>query len=863
VRNRAGERSRRIIPTYQFGGLAISRANVHNPRVIPNPFPVVRKYLAGVCRAVVLGIFAFSSNHCPASQLKLWYRSPGKNGNYGQAMFLGNGHIGGMTAGRVGDDRVYLNDSSLWTGTENLSGKYDEPNPDAFGSYQFFGTLNLNLPGQGSFTNYYRETDLGDAVARVSYFVGSTNYHREYFCSAPDDVLVIHLTADSPGAYAGNIVYADSHGATVGYTGSGITATGVLSGSGIKWAVNARVLNTGGTLAGDGNKIAFTGCDSLTIVVSYGTSYVLDPNVNFCGPDPVKRIASQAAKAAAKNYNSLINTHLADYHRLFDRVSLNLGSGQNSLPTDQRIAGAASTVDLELETLMFQNSRYLLIASSRPGGLPPNLQGLWTASDNPPWGADYHTDINIQMCLWAAETANLPECHQPLFDLVNSQLPFWRRRVGDLDRRMRPNGIPRGWTVRVSHNITGGMGWDWNTPGNAWYALHYWEHYLFSGDLDFLRTNAYPVMKESCQFWQDCLKTNAGGQLVAPYCWSPEHGNWEDGVSYNQELIGNLFNNFVRASEILDADPDLRAKVAQMREALLTPKIGRWGQLQEWAEDIDDPADEHRHTMHLVSVFPGAEITPDRTPALATAAKVSLIARGESGDSAAEWANVWRAAIWARLGDGEMAHHRLALLFADHEAEDNFVMNLRPEQWDGTLGASAAMIEMLLQSHEGAIHLLPALPSAWPSGAVTGLRTRGGFSVDMAWTNGWLTAATVHNINGTNCVVRYGQQSRQMTIPLGGSAQFIPEPPATPAPPLNVSATSIGPKLTITWNPVAAGLCAYNVKISAKRSGPYTILAKNVRATYFQAASNLSGKNYFVVSTVRGGVESADSAETE
>jgi alpha-L-fucosidase 2 len=826
------------------------------------PFPVIKNILPAFNRyAFFLGVLAFTFNHCAASQLKLWYNSPGENGNCGQALMLGNGRIGGMTAGRVADDRIFLNDSSLWTGTENPSGKYDEPNANAFGSYQFFGTLNLNLSGEASYTNYHRELDIGDAIARVNYSVGSTSYQREYFCSAPDNVTVIHLTADALGAYTGTIAYADSHGASADYTGSSITASGVLSGSGIKWAVNVRVLNSGGTVAGNADKISFTGCNSLTIIVSYGTSYVMDSSLKFAGPDPTERIASQAAKAAGKTYDSLRHEHVTDYHKLFDRVALdfNSSSTQNALPTDQRIARAASVIDPGLEALMFQNSRYLLIACSRPGGLPPNLQGLWTASDDPPWGADYHTDINIQMCLWPAETANLSECGLPLFDLVNSQLPSWRRRVGDLDPRMRPNGIPRGWTVRVSHNITGGMGWEWNTPGNAWYALHYWEHYLFSGDLDFLRTNAYPIMKESCQFWQDCLKTNAAGQLVAPYCWSPEHGDWADGVSYNQELIWNLFNNFIRASEILNTDADLRTDVVRMRAALLKPQIGRWGQLQEWAQDIDDPADEHRHTMHLVSVFPGAEITPDRTPALATAAKISLIARGETGDSAAEWANVWRAAIWARLGDGETAHHRLALLLADHEAENNFVMNLSPEQWDGILGISAAMAEMLVQSHEGAIHLLPALPAAWSSGFVTGLRARGGFTVDMRWTNGWLTTATIHGVIGTNCVVRYGREIKRIKIPAGDSAQYIPEPPATPAPPLNVSLTSIGRKLTVTWNPVDAGLCTYRVKISSKQGGPYRLLANDVRTSYFQTASNLSGRNYFVVSAVRGNAESADS----
>src|SRR5208282_4527539 len=338
--------------------------------------------------------------------------------------------------------------------------------------------------------------------------------------------------------------------ATAGYTSTNITASGTLAGSGIQWAVNVLVINSGGTLAAGLGGITFAGCDSLTIIVSAGTGYVMNPTVNYLGSNPSNNIATMAAAAAAKSYSSLTNAHLADYQSLFNRVTVNLGqssAAQDANPTDVRISNAATTLDPELEALMFQNSRYLLIASSRPGGLPPNLQGLWNVTTSAPWGSDYHTDINIQMCMWLAETANLPECHQPLMDLINSQLPFWRQVVGTLDPRMMPNGIPRGWTVRVSHNIVGGMGWNWNQPGNAWYCLHYWEHYLFSGDTNYLATNAYPVMKESCQFWQDCL-TNIDGQLQAPYCWSPEQGAWTNGVTYDQELIWNLFNNYIQAS---------------------------------------------------------------------------------------------------------------------------------------------------------------------------------------------------------------------------------------------------------------------------------------------------------------------------
>ncbi len=796
-----------------------------------------------------------------ASDLKIWYDAPGANGSLSQDLLIGNGRMGALISGQVVGGQIFLDDSSLWMGTANPSGTYNTTDPNGFGDYQYFGTLNITNSGQLEFSNYSREMDIGDAIARVTYSVGTTNYYREYFCSHPDDVMVIHLTASAPGAYSGTLSYTDAHGANPGYTSTNITASGTVAGSEIQWALNVHVVNYGGTMAASPAGITYTHCNSLIIIVSAGTSYVMDPAVNYLGADPSNRIAAIAAKAETKSYNTLLCDHLADYHSLFDRVTINLGRSsaeQKASPTNMRIINAATRPDPELETLMFQNARYLLIACSRPGGLPPNLQGLWNASTSAPWASDYHTDINVQMCLWPAESAALPECAETLMDLVNSQIPLWRKRVDTLDPRMMPHGVPRGWTVRVSHNITGGMGWVWNQPGNAWYCLHYWEHYLFTGDTDYLATNAYPVMKECCEFWHDCLKS-VHGKLEAPYCWSPEHGPWTDGASYDEELIWNLFDNFIQASTVLHTDATFRALIAQQRDQLLKPKIGCWGQLQEWPQDLDSPTDYHRHTSQLISVYPADEITPDGTPELATAAKVSLIARGETGDSKAEWANAWRTALWARLGDGDSAHHRLSLLFADHEVNPNFVMNMGSVgQWDGTFGIAAGMIEMLLQSHEGYINLLPALSSAWPCGSVTGLRVRGGFGVDMTWTNGCLVRATIHSLTGTCCTVRYGNQSRRLTMPLGNTTLFVPLPPGVPLPPTYLSVATIT-NTTLTWNPANSGLCTYNIKYSAHPGGPYRTLVTGIHGTYY--ITPMAATNCFVVSTVRDGIESINSRE--
>jgi alpha-L-fucosidase 2 len=334
------------------------------------------------------------------------------------------------------------------------------------------------------------------------------------------------------------------------------------------------------------------------------------------------------------------------------------------------------------------------------------------------------------------------------------------------------SGAPvRGWAIRTSHNIFGGLGWEWDKTANAWYCRHLWEHYEFGGDKHYLRTFAYPILKETCEFWEDHLKTLPDGRLVVPHGWSPEHGPVEDGVSYNQEIVWDLFHNYVQAADALGVDPEYRAKVAGMRDALVTPKIGRWGQLQEWQEDTDDPNDHHRHTSHLYAVYPGQQISLAKTPALAAAAKKSLVARSDTGD-VREWSFAWRTALYARLHDGEAAHRQLIHLLSTDATLPNLIGNHPPPQWDGNFGITAGVAEMLLQSHEGEIVLLPALPSAWPTGNVTGLRARGGFTVDLAWTEGKLVSVVLHSASGTICRVRSGGKSVSLTLKPGASVRL-------------------------------------------------------------------------------------------
>ncbi len=465
--------------------------------------------------------------------------------------------------------------------------------------------------------------------------------------------------------------------------------------------------------------------------------------------------------ASGSDYEALKSDHIRDFQSLFNRVTIDFGrsnADQLATPTDERKVNAAKIVDPELEALLFQYGRYLLISCSRPGGLPANLQGLWNDTNTPPWHCDYHSNINVQMNYWPAEPSNLAECHTPFFDLISSQLPAWRATTASAPEYQLPGGAVRGWAIRTSHNIFGGMGWQWDKTANAWYCQHLWEHYAFGLDKEYLKTVAYPIIKETCEFWQDHLKALPDGRLVVPNGWSPEHGPHEDGVSYNQEIVWDLFNNYVSACDALNTDKDYRNEIADMRDKLVVPGVGSWGQLMEWmtekhSKELDTLGDHHRHTSHLFGVYPGHQISAVKTPELAAAAKKSLAARGDTGD-VREWSFAWRTALWARLGDAEAAHRQLQQLFSDRNTCHNLFGLHPPMQMDGNFGITAGISEMLVQSQDAEIHLLPALPSAWPDGSVEGLRARGGFEVGMTWQKGVLTSGKITSNAGGVCRLR-------------------------------------------------------------------------------------------------------------
>ena len=763
----------------------------------------------------------------------IWLRADGSGMNPDRewenaSLPIGNGSLGANILGSVAAERITLNEKTLWKGGPNTAGGADyywkvnkqsasvmeeirqaftdgdyekaelltrknfnglahyeegDETPFRFGSFTTMGEIYVETGlSEIGMSDYYRALSLDSAMAVVSFKKDNTRYMRKYFISYPDSVMAMKFTANKTGKQNLVLRYCPNSEAKSSLCADdtdGLLYTGVLENNGMKFAIRIKAITKGGTTTVEQDRLIVKDADEVVFLLTADTDYKMnfqpdfkDPKT-YVGSDPEQTTRKTMEGAIRKGYDELYRAHEADYTSLFNRVKLQLNPEvtARNLPTNLRLANyRKGQADYRLEELYYQYGRYLLIACSRSGNMPANLQGMWHNNLNGPWRVDYHNNINIQMNYWPACSTNLGECTQPLVDFIRSLV-----KPGAETAKAYFNA--RGWTASISANIFGftsplsseDMSWNFNPMAGPWLATHIWEYYDYTRDKEFLKSTGYDLLKSSAQFTVDYLWHKPDGTYTAAPSTSPEHGPVDEGTTFVHAVVREILLNAIEASKVLGVDKKERKEWEYVLAHLAPYKIGRYGQLMEWSRDIDDPEDEHRHVNHLFGLHPGHTLSPVTTPELAQAARVVLEHRG---DGATGWSMGWKLNQWARLQDGNHAYKLYGNLLKNGTL-DNLWDTHAPFQIDGNFGGTAGITEMLLQSHMGFIQLLPALPDAWQDGSVSGICARGGFEVNLSWKDGKLAEAVVTSEKGVPCTVRYEDKTLSFKTKKGSSYRIV------------------------------------------------------------------------------------------